>query len=78
MEAVVDQVGRIVVPKALRDRLHLVPGTRVEVSEYGDGLHIAPIGAVAHLERRNGKLVAVGSTEVTDDDVRNILDSGRR
>lgn len=78
MEAIVDQVGRIVLPKALRDRLHLVPGTRVDVSEYGDGLHIAPIGDLARLERRNGKLVAVGSTEVTDDDVRKILDAGRR
>lgn len=41
MEATVDEVGRIVVPKLLRDRLRLTPGSKVDVSEYGDGLHIA-------------------------------------
>ncbi|MCB1301941.1 MAG: AbrB/MazE/SpoVT family DNA-binding domain-containing protein, partial [Tetrasphaera sp.] len=32
MEATIDSVGRIVVPKALRDELGLVPGTKVDVS----------------------------------------------
>lgn len=38
MDATVDDVGRIVIPKPLRDRLRLTPGTKVDVSEYGDGL----------------------------------------
>lgn len=42
MEATVDEVGRIVVPEVLRDGLRLTPGTKVDVSECGDGLHIAP------------------------------------
>ena len=78
VEAKVDQVGRIVLPKVLRDRLGLLPGSVVDVSEYGDGLHIAPVGRSARLERRRGKLVAVSDTPVTDEDVLGLLDAGRR
>lgn len=78
MEATVDDVGRIVLPKPLRDRLRLTPGTKVDVSEYGDGLHVAPVGRTARLEERSGRLVAVGETPVTDDDVLGLIDAGRR
>lgn len=78
MEVVVDHVGRIVVPKALRDRLGLVAGSAVDVSLYGDGLHIAPAGRTARLEERNGKLVAVADRTVSDDEVLGLLDSIRR
>ncbi len=33
MEATVDSVGRIVLPKALRDRLGFTPGTVVDVTQ---------------------------------------------
>ena len=78
MEVTVDDVGRIVLPKALRDRLRLTPGTRIDVSEYGNGLHLAPVSRTARLEERDGELVAVADTPITDDDVLNLLDAGRR
>ena len=78
MEATVDDVGRIVLPKALRDRFRLTPGTKVDVSEYGNGLQVTPLGRTARLETRDGKLVAVADTVVTDDDVLGLLDAGRR
>ena len=78
MQAIVDQVGRIVVPKALRDRLGLTPGSIVDISMYGDGLHIAPGGRTARLERRHGTLVAVSDTTISDDDVADLIDSIRR
>jgi AbrB family looped-hinge helix DNA binding protein len=37
MEAVVDQAGRIVLPKFIRDALGLLPGTKVDISPYGAG-----------------------------------------
>jgi AbrB family looped-hinge helix DNA binding protein len=78
MESTVDEVGRIVVPKPLRDRLRLVPGTKVDVSEYGDGLHITPVSRTARIEERGGRLVAVSDTPITDDDVLALIDAGRR
>jgi AbrB family looped-hinge helix DNA binding protein len=78
MEATVDDVGRIVLPKPLRDRLRLTPGTKVDVSEYGNGLHVAPVGRTARVEERGGRLVAVAETPVTDEDVLGLIDAGRR
>ena len=78
MEATVDQVGRIVLPKRLRDQLGLTPGSTVDVSLYGDGIHVSPGGRTARLERRGGRLVAVGQTPVTDADVLGLIDSVRR
>ena len=78
VEVTVDQVGRILVPKALREQAGLVPGSVVDISLYGDGLHVSPGGRTARLERRDGKLVAVADTVVTDDDVVLLVDSIRR
>jgi AbrB family looped-hinge helix DNA binding protein len=33
----IDRAGRIVVPKAIRERLGLEPGTKLEISESSDG-----------------------------------------
>jgi AbrB family looped-hinge helix DNA binding protein len=78
MEATIDQVGRIVLPKALRDRLGLTPGMVVDVSQYGNGLHLAPGGRTAQLVRRNGRLVATSDTRISDEDVLGLMDSVRR
>jgi len=77
MDATVDEVGRIVLPKALRDRLRLTPGTKVDVSEYGDGLHVTPVSRTARIEERDGRLVAVADTVITDDDVVALIEIGR-
>ncbi|HUR16120.1 MAG TPA: AbrB/MazE/SpoVT family DNA-binding domain-containing protein, partial [Candidatus Limnocylindrales bacterium] len=65
-------------PKPLRDRLQLTPGTKVDVSEYGDGLHVSPVSRTARLEVRKGRLVAVSDTKIDDDDVLGLIDAGRR
>jgi AbrB family looped-hinge helix DNA binding protein len=78
MKTRVDDVGRIVLPKPLRDRLGLTAGSTVDVSLYGDGLHVSPGGRTARLERRGGTLVAVSDTAVSDDDVFDLVDSIRR
>ena len=54
MEAVIDQAGRIVLPKAIRDALGLLPGTKVDISPYGAGVQIVPAGRTARLvEEKN-------------------------
>lgn len=79
MEAVIDSGGRIVLPKQLRDALGLIPGSRVDVSAYGGGLQITPGGRTARVERdANGRLVARADTEVSDEMMFALIDSGRR
>jgi AbrB family looped-hinge helix DNA binding protein len=78
MKAKVDSVGRIVVPKPLREAVGLVPGSLVDVSRYGSGLQVTPVGRTARLVDEDGRLVATGETTITDEDVFGLIDSGRR
>ncbi len=73
-----DAGGRIVVPKALREALGLVAGSKVDISRYGAGLQVVPTGRTARLIERDGVLVATGDTAIDDDDVFAIIDAGRR
>lgn len=78
MQAKVDSVGRIVVPKPLRDAVGLVPGVLVDVSRYGSGIQVTPVGRTARLVDEDGRLVATGDTTITDEDVFGLIDGGRR
>lgn len=78
METSIDSVGRIVVPKPLRDALGLTAGSTVDISRYGAGLQLIPTGRTARLVDESGVLVATGETAIGDDDVFALIDSGRR
>ncbi|MDP9429096.1 MAG: AbrB/MazE/SpoVT family DNA-binding domain-containing protein [Actinomycetota bacterium] len=79
MKATIDALGRLVVPKPLRDALGLTPGTVVDVSRYGPGLSLIPEGRTARIvESDGGGLVAESSTAVTDEVVFDLLDAARR
>ena len=73
-----DSVGRVVVPKALRDALGLRAGATVDISRYGAGLHLVPVSRTARLVNEEGALVVTGDTIIDDDDVFALIDSGRR
>ena len=78
MKATVDSVGRVVVPKALRDALGLQPGSEVEISRYGAGLQLVPAGRTAQVVLEGGVAVATGQTGIDDEIVFGLLDTGRR
>lgn len=78
MEAVIDQAGRIVVPKPIRDALGLLPGTKVDITPYGAGAQLVPAGRTARLVEEGGVLVAAGDTPVDDDVVFALIDAGRK
>lgn len=78
MQTTIDSVGRIVVPKPLRDALGLTPGSTVDISRYGAGLQLVPAGRTARLIDESGVLVAAGEVAIDDDVVFGLIDSGRR
>lgn len=78
MEAKVDAVGRVVLPKVLRDALGLQVGSTVDISRYGAGLQLVPAGRAARLVDEDGALVVAGDTPIDDDDVFGLIDAGRR
>jgi hypothetical protein len=71
MEAVVDQAGRIVLPKYIRDAL-------VDISPYGAGVQVVPAGRTARLVEEDGVLVSSGETPVDDDILFALIDAGRK
>lgn len=50
----IDKAGRIVVPKKLRDALHLTPGTRLKIDRYGNNITLMPSAVEAQLVIENG------------------------
>jgi AbrB family looped-hinge helix DNA binding protein len=55
--AEIDKAGRVVVPKRLREALHLVPGTRLILHQEGDRLVIEPESKPRGLYMKKGTLV---------------------
>jgi len=78
METTIDAAGRIVVPKLLRDALGLTAGASVDISRYGAGLSLVPVGRTARLVEEHGALVATSETRFTDADVFALTDAVRR
>ncbi len=78
MEAVIDQAGRIVLPKPIRDALGLLPGTKVDITPYGAGAQLVAAGRTARLVDEDGVLVAASETPVDDDVLFALIDAGRK
>jgi AbrB family looped-hinge helix DNA binding protein len=81
METTIDGAGRIVVPKKLRDELHLEAGQALEVSVRDGHLEIDIPPTPMRLVSRGGVLVAEpdhGLPPLSADQVRETLEQVRR
>jgi AbrB family looped-hinge helix DNA binding protein len=77
MKAAIDEAGRVVIPKKLRDELGLTAGP-VEVVRDGAAVRIEPVTG-SDLERVGDRLVIPASGDDFDDDeVRNLRLSDQR
>jgi AbrB family looped-hinge helix DNA binding protein len=70
MQVTIDQAGRIVVPKAVRERLGLRKNSMLELEETEDGIVLKPLAQQGGLVRRNGRLVITGLPVANLDPVR--------
>jgi len=73
----IDKAGRIVVPKKLRDALHLTPGTRIKVERSGDSLVLEQDFPEPKLEMIDGLWVMTGGPRLAAQDVNAIIDEQR-
>ncbi len=60
MKTTLDRFGRVVVPKDIRDRLGLRPGTEVEIDEKGSEVVLRPVEHEPALMVKEGVLVYAG------------------
>ncbi len=81
MQTTIDQAGRVVVPKPLRDALGLPSGTKLEVTESEGRLILTPTGPRTRVVRRHGRSVLEVDEDVeplTAEQVRDLLERTRR
>lgn len=81
MLATIDAGGRVVVPKDVRERLGLRPGSRIVLREVEGHLEISPVTTPVRLVDQEGTLVAVADTDLpvlTAEQVRNAVEATRR
>lgn len=66
MDITIDRAGRIVVPKALRERYGLSPGTEIKIEPAADGLHLRVRGSTPSFIVKEGLLVHHGDGDIAD------------
>lgn len=81
MQITVDAAGRVVIPKQIRDRLGLGPGSALELDEWGDHLELRPAGRDVWIDRSGDRPVARTTADapgLSGQDVRELTDRLRR
>jgi AbrB family looped-hinge helix DNA binding protein len=70
-----DQAGRVLIPKALRHKLHLSAGDALELESEGDEMRLRPVRPKALLKKELGVWVYQG--EPSDASITDLIDRGR-
>lgn len=78
MHVSIDQAGRVVIPKPLRDQLGFSPGTPLEAEVVDGRLELsAPYEPAELIVGPHGPSFAATGTPITDADVRAALEAAR-
>jgi bifunctional DNA-binding transcriptional regulator/antitoxin component of YhaV-PrlF toxin-antitoxin module len=71
MRTTIDQAGRLVVPRALRDQVGMSAGA-VEVTVVGSALHIEPVVSDQVIEQNGRLVIAADGPETSAEDIREL------
>jgi len=63
MKTTVDRFGRVVVPRDIRDRLGMRPGSEIEIDEKGDEVVLRLVEREPSLKVKEGVLVLSGAAD---------------
>ena len=77
MRARIDKAGRLVIPRALRDRIGLAGGGEVELELDGAGVRIEPIPGTGFREEGALLFIPAGGSVLTDASVRKSIEADR-
>jgi AbrB family looped-hinge helix DNA binding protein len=79
MRATIDAAGRLVIPKPLRDELGFTPGTELDLQAV-DGRLEASVPSRIRVEQgpHGVRFAAEGGQRLTSDQIRSLLERGRR
>jgi AbrB family looped-hinge helix DNA binding protein len=81
MKTSIDRLGRVVVPKAIRDELQLGGGAPLDIEQRDGVIVLRPLAAeVEIVETPDGPVIAPreGLPPLTDEQVRDVLEQVRR
>jgi AbrB family looped-hinge helix DNA binding protein len=79
MRTTIDGAGRLVVPKALREQLGFIAGMELDVDVVDDHLEVvAPSRATVEQGPHGLRLAAPDAQELTTEQVRELIERGRR
>lgn len=79
MRATIDGAGRLVVPKRLRDELGFAAGTELELAAVNGALEVRVPSRVRIDDGPHGlRFVADGADQLTDEQVRELVEMSRR
>jgi AbrB family looped-hinge helix DNA binding protein len=77
MKTTIDKAGRLVIPRALRDRIGLASGGEVELELDGAAVRIEPVGGSALTEVDGLLVIPATGTPLTGTAVRELVDADR-
>lgn len=73
----IDKVGRLVVPKKVRDALHLRPGDKLEMNLEGETMTLAPKRTGKGLYEKDGWLIYDSGIPMSVEESLQLVDGGR-
>jgi AbrB family looped-hinge helix DNA binding protein len=73
-----DKAGRVVIPKTLREELHLSPGDRLELQSEGDQVTLRPVRAHSPMQKKQGFWVFRNGAKLSNEDVNAVMSKLRQ